>query len=137
MIINLKTIKSEDQGSISIIEANRDIPFEIKRIYYTYNVSEGVTRGFHAHKELEQIMWCPHGSIEVLLDDGDARKIYYLDSPEKALLVPKGCWREMTWKIKDSVLCVAVSDYYDERDYIRDYSQFLDYVKKGFWKSED
>ena len=132
-LIKLKTRGNQDNGYLSFFESNRDIPFSIKRIYYTYNVSEGTERGMHAHKTLQQILWCPYGQIEVVLDNAKEKKSYLLDSPEKALLVLKGYWHNMYWKKEGSILCVAASDYFNEEDYIRDYDVFLKYVKKGYW----
>lgn len=132
----VKTNGSKELGYLSFFEANKDIPFEIKRIYYTYDVPVGTKRGMHAHKSLNQILWCPYGIIEVVLDDGTKKKSYILDSPEKALLVGNGIWHDMYWKKEESVLCVAASDYYNENDYIRDYDEFLKYVEEGYWKDE-
>lgn len=136
-LMKIKTKGNLDLGDISFFEAKKDIPFEIKRIYYTYNVPVETKRGMHAHKKLQQILWCPYGKIEVILDDGKTRKIYLLDSPEKGLLIGNGIWREMVWKKENSVLCVAASDYYNENDYIRDYDEFLRYVKEGYWEDEN
>lgn len=123
----------DKKGYLSFFESNKDIPFEIKRIYYTYDVSVGTKRGMHAHKDLQQVLWCPYGAIEVILDDGKEKSIYLLDSPEKALVILKGYWRDIYWRKEGSVLCVAASEYYDEEDYIRDYDEFLKYVKEGYW----
>lgn len=137
LLLKVKTNVNKSIGYLSFFEENRDIPFEIKRIYYIYNVPAGIKRGMHAHKTLQQILWCPYGEIKVILDDGKERTGYLLDSPEKALLVLKGYWHTMIWKKENSVLCVAASDYYNEKDYIRDYNEFLKYVKEGFWDNEN
>lgn len=134
-MLKLKRNGNPGIGYLSFFEAKKDIPFEIKRIYYIYNVPEDTKRGMHAHKELQQVLWCVHGKIEVILDDGKKKETYFLDSPEKALLVSKGHWRDMYWRKEGSVLCVAASDYYNEEDYIRSYEEFLEYVKKGFWNN--
>lgn len=126
-LVNIKTIPAEGYGQLSFFEGSRDIPFDIKRIYYISGVPEGKMRGFHAHKQLQQLLFCPYGSIEIILDDGKQRQTVLLDGPEKGLLLQGGLWREMLWKKSDSVLCVAVSDYYTEEDYIRDYDAFLKY----------
>jgi dTDP-4-dehydrorhamnose 3,5-epimerase-like enzyme len=128
---------SDEIGYLSFFESMKDIPFEIKRIYYSYSVPVGVKRGMHAHKTLKQLLWCPYGKIEVILDNGKEKTVYLLDSPEKSLLIVKGYWRDMYWKKDGSVLCVAASDYYDEDDYIRDYDEFLKYVEKGYWDDEN
>jgi len=137
LIIKNKTKVSHLTGFLSFFEANKDIPFEIKRIYYIYNVPKDVKRGMHAHKTLQQLLWCPYGEIEIELDDGKEKNKYLLDSPEKALLVLKGYWHNMVWKKENSVLCVAASDYYNDKDYIRDYNEFLRLVKEGYWKNEN
>ncbi|SDC79824.1 sugar 3,4-ketoisomerase [Geotoga petraea] len=136
-IIKIKTFGNRSKGFLSFFESNKDIPFEIKRIYYIYNVPVNTKRGMHAHKELNQVLWCPYGEIEVILDNGKEKKSYLLDSPEKALLVGKGIWHDMYWKKENSVLCVAASEYYNEEDYIRDYEDFLRYVKEGYWNDEN
>lgn len=135
-LVSIKTNGDDKQGLLSYFEANKDIPFNIKRIYYTYNVPIRTKRGMHAHKELQQILWCPYGEIEVILDNGKEKTSYLLDSPEKALFVLKGYWHDMYWKKEGSVLCVAASDYYSEDDYIRDYDEFLKYVEEGYWNYE-
>lgn len=136
-LVKFKIRGDSNFGYLSFFESGNDIPFEIKRIYYTYKVPINTKRGMHAHKKLQQVLWCPYGKIEVILDDGEIRETYLLDSPEKGLLVGDGIWREMIWKKEGSVLCVAASDYYNEDDYIRDYDEFLEYVKKGYWKNEN
>ncbi|NLI92072.1 MAG: WxcM-like domain-containing protein [Peptococcaceae bacterium] len=136
-LLILNKISSKGLGNLSFFESHNQIPFEIKRIYYTYDVPVGVKRGMHAHKKLQQILWCPYGTIEVILDDGLTKTNYHLDSPNKALIVSKGYWHEMYWRNEESVLCVAASDYYDENDYIRDYGEFMQYVERDYWKYED
>jgi dTDP-4-dehydrorhamnose 3,5-epimerase-like enzyme len=116
-------------GFLSYFESDEDIGFEIKRIYYIYNVPKGTKRGLHSHKKLRQILWCPHGIIEIILDDGNERETYILDSPEKSIFVGERIWREMIWRSEGAVLCVAASEYYDEDDYIRCYETFLKDVK--------
>jgi len=127
-LLYLKTIKNKDNGSLSIFESNRDIPFVIKRIYFIYKAVKNTLRGFHAHKTLTQLLWCPHGEIKVLVDNGKTKKWILLDSPNKAIIIHPYIWHEMQWVVDDSVLCVAASDYYDESDYIRDYKIFLNYI---------
>lgn len=135
--IQIKTIRNSKKGDLSFFESEKNLTFKIKRIYFTYNVPLGVKRGMHAHKNLKQLLWCPYGKIEVILDDGKEKKIVVLDRPEKGLLIENGIWREMIWKKTNSVLCVAASEYYDEDDYIRDYKTFLNYVREGYWKNEN
>lgn len=132
-LIKIKNNGSYGQGKLAYFEAMEDCPFAIKRIYYIYSVPAGAKRGMHAHKTLKQMIWCPYGEIEIVLDNGKGKESYLLDSPEKGLLILKGYWRDMYWKKADSVLCVAASDYYNENDYIRNYEEFLQYVEKGYW----
>lgn len=136
-IIDIKTICTEKLGSLSFFESCKDVPFDIKRIYYIYNVSKDCRRGGHAHKSLTQLLFCPYGSINVILDDGHTKKEVLLNSPSKGLVITNGIWRDMLWEKDDSVLCVAASDYYNEFDYIRDYNEFLRYVKEGYWENEN
>jgi dTDP-4-dehydrorhamnose 3,5-epimerase-like enzyme len=136
-LITIRSSGESENGYLSYFESNIDFPFEIKRVYYIYGVKEGSKRGMHAHKELSQILWCPYGKIEILLDNGVEKKNYMLDSPTKALLIERGFWRVMYWHKDSSVLCVAASDYYNEEDYIRDYSEFLKYFEKGYWNNEN
>lgn len=130
-IIQIRTYGKSEEGRLSFFEGSKDIPFEIKRIYYIYGVKVGEKRGMHAHKELQQVIWCPYGEVEIITDDGEQKTNYILDSPDKALQILKGHWRDIYWKKENSVLCVAASDYYDEADYIRDYDEYLDYVRRG------
>lgn len=129
-IINIKTVKTGKEGQLSFFEANRNIPFEIKRIYYISHVPVGARRGAHAHKQLRQMLFCPYGSVTVILKNGIKEEQIRLDDPSKGLLLYPGLWRDILWNIDNSALCVAVSDYYDEGDYIRDYDEYLKYVKE-------
>ena len=120
----------DDRGQLVALEEFKDIPFEIKRVYYMYDTKEGVRRGFHAHKSLEQILICIHGSCKILLDNGIEKKIVPLESPYEGLYVSNSMWREMFDFSPDAVLMVLASDYYKEEDYIRNYDEFLKYVKE-------
>jgi dTDP-4-dehydrorhamnose 3,5-epimerase-like enzyme len=135
-VISLKRIGDEKMGYLSFLETHSTLPFEIRRIYYIYDVPVDSVRGMHAHKRLKQALWCPIGRVDVLIDDGRAKAIHRLDTPEKVLLVGEGQWREMYWRSEGAVLCVAASEYYDESDYIRDYDLFLRLVKEGYWSNE-
>lgn len=135
-LIYLKQFETDDLGSLAFFEGDRDVNFPIKRIYYIYGVAKDKSRGGHAHKSLKQILWCPYGVIEVRINDGRLEKTYRLDSPEKALILSGGVWRTMHWIEESSVLCAAASDYYTEDDYIRNFEDYLEYVKKGYWANE-
>ena len=119
----------DERGQLVALEELKDIPFKIKRVYYMYETGAGVRRGFQAHKSLEQILVCIHGSCRILLDNGAEKKIIPLERPYEGLYVPNAMWREMFDFSPDAVLMVLASELYDEADYIRDYDEFLDYVK--------
>lgn len=119
----------DSRGQLISLEEYNDIPFKIKRVYYMYDTSEGVTRGCHAHKSLEQILICIHGSCKILLDNGVEKKIVYLEKPYEGLYVPNSMWREMYDFSEDAVLMCLASEVYNENDYIRDYEEFLEFVK--------
>ena len=114
----------DDRGSLIALEQNKEIPFDIKRVYYIFGTKESVQRGFHAHKKLKQIAVCVAGQCKMILDDGVDRIEATLDSPEKGLLIVESVWHEMYDFSPDCVLLVLASDYYDESDYIRDYASF-------------
>jgi dTDP-4-dehydrorhamnose 3,5-epimerase-like enzyme len=117
------------RGQLVAIEANKDIPFEVKRVYYMYDTTPGVARGHHAHKALEQILICVHGSCKILLDNGKEKETVVLDEPNKGLYISSDMWRVMYDFSPDAVLMVMASTYYEESDYIRDYDEFLKYVE--------
>ena len=117
-------------GMLVAVEQKKDIPFEIKRVYYIYATRPDVRRGFHAHKTLKQVLICVHGSCKILLDDGMDREIIVLDEPYMGLYVPKGIWHEMYDFSPNAVLLVLASDLYNEDDYIRNYDEFLAFVKE-------
>lgn len=123
-------IHGDDRGQLVALEEAKDIPFKIKRVYYMYDTGEGVRRGFHAHKCLEQILICIHGSCKILLDNGTEKETVVLDKPYEGLYVSNDMWREMYDFSPDAVLMVLASELYDEADYIRNYDEFLAYVKE-------
>ena len=124
-------IKGDERGSLISLESKRNIPFEIKRVYYIFDTKEGVVRGKHAHKDLEQILICVKGSCKILLNDGVNEEIFLLDKPDKGLYIDSLVWREMFEFSPDCVLMVLANKYYDEEDYIRDYDEFLKAVKNN------
>lgn len=129
-VIKINTIATVSTGELSFFEEGRDIPFDVKRLYYISRVPEGGRRGFHAHKKLKQLLFCPYGKVQLTLDDGTKREQIILSDPSVGIVVEKPIWREMLWMQKDSVLCVAASDFYDPEDYIRDYESFKEYIDK-------
>ena len=128
-VIHIKTIPTVNAGELSFFEGTHEVPFDIKRIYYISKVPEGVRRGFHAHKELKQLLFCPYGRIQLILENNHGREEIELSDPSIGVIIEKCTWREMLWLQKDSVLCVAASDYYDVNDYIRDYKEFTQHYK--------
>ena len=118
----------DERGQLIALEEYKDIPFEIKRVYYMYDTKEGVVRGHHAHKSLQQILVCINGSCKIRLDNGKETKIIQLEKPYEGLYVPGVMWREMFDFSPDAVLLVLASEIYDERDYIRNYDEFLEYI---------
>ncbi len=123
-VIHIKTVPTVDAGELSFFEGGHEIDFDIKRIYYISKVPEGVRRGFHAHKELKQLLFCPYGRIQLVLENKNGREEIELSDPSIGVIIDEPTWREMLWLQKDSVLCVAASDYYDVNDYVRDYDDF-------------
>lgn len=137
----------DDRGQLTVVESGKDIPFDVKRVFYIYGVEGGVRRGFHALRDTDQVLVCVKGSCKVLLDDGsagdacgsgaagDAREgdgsgkvVVSLDDPQKGLLVPAHLWREMFDFSPDAMLLVLASGPYAESDYIRNYEDFLAYT---------
>ena len=118
----------DERGQLIAIEAQRDVPFSVKRVYYMYDTGVGVRRGYHAHKDLKQVLICIHGSCKILLDNGIEKKTVLLDDPSIGLFVGNSIWREMFDFSSDAVLMVLASEYYDESDYIRNYDDFLEFI---------
>ena len=131
-VIEIKTIQNEDPkyGALSFLEGKRDIPFPIRRVYWITETEAELHRGFHAHKLNCQLLYCPYGSIDIILDDGEKKNTVTLDRPGKGLILMPGLWREMVWNQSGSVLCVLASEYYDAQEYIRNYDEFIAYSKK-------
>lgn len=120
----------DERGQLIALEEYKDIPFEIKRVYYMYETGKDVRRGYHAHKTLEQILVCIHGKCKILLDNGNEKKIVPLEKPYEGLYIANNMWREMFDFSEDAVLLVLASDFYKEEDYIRNYEDFLQFVKQ-------
>jgi len=118
-------IKGDERGKLIAIEQFKDVPFEIKRVYYIFDTKSRVRRGYHAHKNLQQVAICVSGSCKFLLDDGKERvENIILDSPNKGLFIDKMIWREMYDFSEDCVLLVLASEHYNESDYIRDSDEY-------------
>lgn len=130
-VLEIKRIDHEDPkyGALMFLEGERDIPFPIRRVYWITETDADMFRGFHAHKLNCQLLYCPYGKIDIILDDGKEKTTVTLDRPEKGLLLMPGLWREMVWRESGSILCVLASEYYDESEYIRNYDEFLAYSR--------
>lgn len=128
-IIELDKHHSDRKGNITVVENEKDVPFEIRRTYYLYDVPGGESRGAHAHKELSQLIVAASGSFTVTLDDGKVKRSFLLNRPYQGLLVVPGIWRDLVDFSSGSVCLVLASHEYDETDYIRSYDSFLDLKK--------
>ena len=129
-IVDIRKITSES-GSLAFIEGSNDISFDIKRVYFLYDVPAGAVRGSHAHKSLFQLFIAASGSFDVHLDDGINKASYHLNRPFYGLFVPPMMWRTLDNFSSGSVCMVMASELYDESDYIRDYSQFRHSLTSG------
>ena len=129
-IINLPKFLDE-RGNLSFVEQFRQIPFEIKRTYWLYDVPGGECRGGHAYKENQELIIALSGSFDVLLDDGNEKKTYHLNRSYYGLYVPKGLWREMENFSTNSLALVLSSTKYSEDDYVYEYDEFRKLKKDG------
>ncbi len=124
--------KIEDpRGNLTFIEEERHIPFPIKRVYYLYDVPGGSERGGHAHRTLNQFLIAISGSFDIYLDDGFKREVIHLNRSNYGLLIGTMVWREMANFSSNSICMVLASDYYDENEYFRGYSEFMTTVHSG------
>lgn len=123
---------TDKYGHLTPIEEKIDIPFEIKRIYYITRVEEGVTRGFHSHRKLHQVLICLNGSVKIKVKNPNGEEIIELNDPSVGLYIGTYIWREMFDFTEGSVLLVIASEYYYEDDYIRNYDFYLEEAKKKY-----
>lgn len=119
-------------GNITIVQKGKLLPFNVKRVYYLYDVPGGSERGGHAHKTLNQLIVAASGSFDVILDDGREKKTIQLNRPYFGLLVVPGIWREIVNFSSGAICLVLASDKYIKDDYIRDYKDFLNYKHETF-----
>ncbi len=125
------SINHRDVGNITAINSGIELPFDIKRVYYLYDVPGGESRGGHGHKELQQLIVAASGSFDVIVNDGKVKRSFTLSRPNTGLLMPPGLWRELDNFSSGSICLVLASLPYDEADYLRDYQTYLN------WKYED
>jgi dTDP-4-dehydrorhamnose 3,5-epimerase-like enzyme len=116
-----------DKGNLTVVENGKTIPFDVKRVYYLYDIPGGESRGAHAHRELKQLVIAASGSFDVVLDDGNVKRTVTLNRPYQGLLIVPGIWRELINFSSGAVCLVLASLIYDEKDYIRDYNIFINY----------
>jgi len=128
-IIELPKI-SEPRGNLTFVESERHIPFDIKRVYYLYDVPGGAERGAHGHKNLQQFIIAMSGSFDVVLDDGVNQKTIHMNRSYYGLYVCPMMWRDITNISSGAVCMVLASEYYDEQDYLRNYDEFMELVNK-------
>lgn len=119
-----------DKGNLTVIEGNSNFPFEPKRVFYLYDIVGGESRGAHAHKECHQFLVAASGSFEVLLDDGQYKRQIFLNHPNIGLHIPPGVWASEMNFSSGAICLVLASHPYDEKDYIRNYDDYLNYVKQ-------
>lgn len=126
-IIELNKHHSDRKGNLSVVQNGETIPFDVKRVYYIYDVPGGAERGSHAHRELSQLIVAASGSFTVTLDDGACKRAFFLNRPYQGLYVKPGMWRELSDFSSGAVCMVLASDIYNQKDYIRDYQEFLNF----------
>lgn len=117
-------VHGDDRGSLIALENGLNLPFDVKRVYYIYGTKEGVSRGFHAHKKLKQLLIAVSGRATIKCEYNGSQKEYTLNRPDEGLLIEGLVWREMHAFSNDCVLLVLADEYYNENDYIRDYQTF-------------
>lgn len=129
-MIELDRHHSDRRGNLTVVENSKTLPFDVKRVYYLYDVPGGESRGAHAHKELSQLIIAASGSFTVTLDDGKCKRSFFLNRPYQGLYVKPGMWRTLEDFSSGAVCMVLASDVYKASDYIRTYEEFIDFRKK-------
>lgn len=124
-IVELDKHHSDRKGNLSVVENGITLPFNVKRVYYIYDVPGGESRGAHAHKELSQLIIAVSGSFKVVLDDGNEKRTFFLNRPYQGLYVKPGMWRDLEDFSSGAVCMVLASEIYIAEDYIRDYNEFI------------
>ena len=126
-IIDLDRHHSDRKGNLSVVENGDTLPFDVRRVYYLYDIPGGESRGSHAHKELEQLIVAASGSFKVTLDDGKSKQSFILNRPYQGLYVKPGMWRDLDDFSSGAVCLVLASEVYQAEDYIRDYDEFINF----------
>lgn len=126
-VIELDKHHSARKGNLSVVQNGVTVPFDVKRVYYLYDVPAGESRGAHAHRDLYQLIVAVSGSFRVTLDDGKVRRTFYLNRPYQGLFVKPGLWRDLDEFSSGAVCMVLASDVYSEDDYIRNYEDFIEF----------
>lgn len=129
-MVELDKHHSDRKGNLSVVENGKTLPFDVKRVYYLYDVPGGENRGSHAHRKLEQLIVAASGSFRVTLDDGNVKRSFVLNRPYQGLYVKPGMWRDLEDFSSGAVCLVLASEPYDPNDYIRDYNDFVKYRKE-------
>ena len=129
-MVELDKHHSNRRGNLTVVENGQTLPFDVKRVYYLYDIPGGESRGAHAHKELSQLIIAVSGSFRVTLDDGSVKRSFFLNRPYQGLYVKPGIWRDLDDFSSGAVCMVLASEVYKKEDYIRDYSEFVEFRKK-------
>ena len=130
-MVELDKHHSDRKGNLTVVQNGETLPFDVKRVYYLYDVPGGESRGAHAHKELEQLIVAVSGSFTVTLDDGYCRRTFFLNRPYQGLYVKPGMWRDLGDFSSGAVCMVLASEVYQADDYIRSYEEFIDFRNIG------
>lgn len=129
-MVELDKHHSDRKGNLTVVQNGTTLPFDVKRVYYLYDVPGGESRGSHAHRDLEQLIVAASGSFAVTLDDGNSKRSFFLNRPYQGLYVKPGLWRDLEDFSSGAVCMVLASEVYMVDDYIRDYDEFLEFRKK-------
>ena len=126
-MVELHKHHSDRKGNLTVVENGKTLPFDVKRVYYLYDVPGGENRGSHAHRDLSQLIIAASGSFRVTLDDGTCKRSFFLNRPYQGLYVKPGMWRDLEDFSSGAVCMVLASEEYDSNDYIRSYEDFIKY----------
>lgn len=129
-IIEFDRHHSDRKGNLTVVENGISLPFDVKRVYYIYDIPGGESRGAHAHKELEQLIVAASGSFTVTLDDGKCKRSFFLNHPYQGLYVKPGLWRDLADFSSGAIAMILASEIYQKSDYIRDYQDFIHFRNK-------